>query len=806
MFKRKKSAQESLEYILLLSGAILVSVGIIFVLLQVAESAGEEISQNIQSNFSARECSDGIDNDFDGFVDLGDPQCSGFFDDSESDQLPQGPSCGDGSCDDLEINCPIDCGSPEPRCGDGSCNASEDSSTCTVDCGLSPECSLQTYWNCESEAECTSLDVGGSWCSSGSANFCTTGPCPVYVCSSQSPLSCTSEPDCTGQGLNWCGAYCSGSSCPQCNPQNLGYCDNQIACLNPLNVNPDDEPSIWCGTYCSYVSCDCSVDTFWNCFEQDTCEDAGANWCTDNQSQASCRSTECPVIGPQAVCGNDACEEGEDADNCPLDCFSAPPWNWPVSDNQLDGGGGLTLYVSINPTYYAQSRNVLYQYPMTFHLAFPAGANPDMPFVHSYNPTFSVASYDAQQHYGAFFDFYVSENPQTVFGNYISGGDCRFEDFIGYPAEAIDCDDLPDEAPTVNTYPGQPRRFRVNVSDSNVSTRFADLIVDEAFKRKRPIVYIDNIIHPSTGGLVGTPYITWSHVMNFLSYLRFRLNARRIKTIANVAVSPWGLAANSFRDADMLQNSVDGMEFEFPYNRKFGRQYLNRVLDEMNVYKRWLASGKWVSTSSLEASSSHNNLMERTFNAAMVMMTREQGQSFFVLRPYFYPVSSFQWKDWPLRFGAPVQNSFSSASTGPNQTNWSIKRAFANGNLGVQHVSGPRYNMPVTFTIATPDDSTNPPYTVLDYPEASHGSLDITNWPSVTFTPQEFFSGTEIMRLGSNQVNGFYSNQLVLAVYVPQPECSDGQDNDGDGKKDYSDNPYTRDPQCQNQFDDSEAQ
>src|SRR5699024_7319423 len=48
-----------------------------------------------------------------------------------------GPGCGDGVCSASEnhTSCAVDCAASGPRCGDGICNGMETASSCANDCG-----------------------------------------------------------------------------------------------------------------------------------------------------------------------------------------------------------------------------------------------------------------------------------------------------------------------------------------------------------------------------------------------------------------------------------------------------------------------------------------------------------------------------------------------------------------------------------------------------------------------------------------------------------------------------------------------
>lgn len=81
-------------------------------------------------------CSDGIDNDGDGFIDLDDPGCDNAQDDDEYNTPPQEPQCNDGNdndgdgfvdlddpgCDNAQDNDEYNAPPPQPQCNDGSDN------------------------------------------------------------------------------------------------------------------------------------------------------------------------------------------------------------------------------------------------------------------------------------------------------------------------------------------------------------------------------------------------------------------------------------------------------------------------------------------------------------------------------------------------------------------------------------------------------------------------------------------------------------------------------------------------------------
>jgi hypothetical protein len=106
---------------------------------------------------SETSCSDGIDNDCDGFVDCDDADCG-------SDPACAAPFCGDLVCDagEDQCNCAIDCGSPpstETQCSDGVDNDCDG----LVD-GDDPDCQLScgdVGSSCTTDSDCCSNKCRG---------------------------------------------------------------------------------------------------------------------------------------------------------------------------------------------------------------------------------------------------------------------------------------------------------------------------------------------------------------------------------------------------------------------------------------------------------------------------------------------------------------------------------------------------------------------------------------------------------------------------------------------------------------------
>jgi len=140
------------------------------------------------------QCSDGLDNDGDGFCDfawkkakcrdgalIGDNGCLSKDDNDES-------NCGDGVCEGVEScsSCAPDCGLCE-YCGDGTCNAGETCNTCSNDCGT-----------CPTPNSCTDTDGGFNPGTQGTVSGITN----------EIPFSNTDT--CTNQSTTVLEWYCSG--------------------------------------------------------------------------------------------------------------------------------------------------------------------------------------------------------------------------------------------------------------------------------------------------------------------------------------------------------------------------------------------------------------------------------------------------------------------------------------------------------------------------------------------------------------------------------------------------------------------
>ncbi len=181
------------------------------------------------------ECDDGNDLDGDGCGSSclieEDWQCSGVPSDCWN--------CGDGSCDTGEnyCNCPVDC--PDV-CPDECCSASEDTCSCSNDCGAET-CGNGNCCAAQSEDTCScSNDCGAETCGNGNC------------CAAQSEDTCTCPGDCG----SFCGDGCVNGS-EQCDDGNTSSDDG---CSSGCNIEPgwtcNGEPS--CCEYCGNDVAECT--------------------------------------------------------------------------------------------------------------------------------------------------------------------------------------------------------------------------------------------------------------------------------------------------------------------------------------------------------------------------------------------------------------------------------------------------------------------------------------------------------------------------------------------------------------------
>jgi hypothetical protein len=206
---------------------------------------------------------------------------------------------------------PVSCGAPGAKCGTVSDKCGD-----KLDCPPCPAGQTCASGECAQQANC-----GNGSCEAGeSCGTCSQDcKCDDSICSG---TTCC-EPDCAGKlcGSDSCGGLCG--SCPtgmQCDP--TGQCISQANCgTGPQTCG--DGP----GENCE--SCvDCFCETGVACLGQVCCmADCGGKECGNDGCGHSCGEcalgSVCDPKGqciPQATCGNNLCELGEDCNLCQGDC------------------------------------------------------------------------------------------------------------------------------------------------------------------------------------------------------------------------------------------------------------------------------------------------------------------------------------------------------------------------------------------------------------------------------------------------------------------------------------------------------
>ncbi len=259
----------------------------------------------------------------------------------EVDCTPSGLICGNGQC------------VAPGACGNGACEPDESSASCPQDCGTvcvpnNVSCQGNTLVTCDgtgdatteldcttqglvcARGECKPADVcGNGLCESGEEASCAqdcAAVCGNRICENGESSACPQ--DCTVCGDQNCGA----GEIDGC-PQDCGICiPSERVCLGQLlrvcNANGTAYDDIDCRAFDQT----CAVGT---CLEPDVC---GNGACEVGEDATSC-ATDCTIVcgddqcdpgetftscssDCQPACGNGSCEGNEDFAGCPLDCLA----------------------------------------------------------------------------------------------------------------------------------------------------------------------------------------------------------------------------------------------------------------------------------------------------------------------------------------------------------------------------------------------------------------------------------------------------------------------------------------------------
>ncbi len=245
---------------------------------------------------------------------------------------------------------------------------------------------------------------------------------------------------------------------------------------------------------------------------------------------------------------------------------------------------------------------------------------------------------DPQSVYGRVLEALKRNHAGTYVGTYISGGQV-YSDIRQFPAEVIDAKQIPVHWLRTSTN-------RVDLANAEAAEGFARLIVDECQKRAVRLVFLDNIVHPSSL----PDWFPWETTCRFLSRVRRGLGEDEKLLIANVAVAPWAM---SDEDVRLLGESVDGMAFEMPFH-KYARGNRERTKRQIDVYRLWLSQKKIVVLIPVDDSLKTPAEIEREVRllAGFAALIRNRGDSLFVAWPFWKPAPD--WADLPKQLGEPT--------------------------------------------------------------------------------------------------------------------------------------------------------
>lgn len=234
--------------------------------------------------------------------------------------------------------------------------------------------------------------------------------------------------------------------------------------------------------------------------------------------------------------------------------------------------------------------------------------------------------------------------PNAVYCTYISGGDCRrYEHIEQWPWTAIPYEEMPPGS-FMTPYREEDRRVTVDFSNMNTVTLFADKIIAETRGRGCPVVWMDNVRHPWSGGTNSDwPTMAW-----FLSRIQYALHQDDIRLCANMAIVPFGVPRSHVED---IPNILDGICLEMPFWYG-GRSSTASVVADIDIIRYWLDEGMHVEMIPHWWPEGGTREEAYRFIAGMIMIIRRPGDSIFTGHEFFRPPPS--WAMWPAEFGLPL--------------------------------------------------------------------------------------------------------------------------------------------------------
>jgi hypothetical protein len=232
----------------------------------------------------------------------------------------------------------------------------------------------------------------------------------------------------------------------------------------------------------------------------------------------------------------------------------------------------------------------------------------------------------------------AATSPVTPVGSYLSSRMVRPRTQLRhYPAECIDPRYFgPDELMAASFKPrDEPGEF-VDYRQPVARAKLVRLITNEAVRRRRPILFTDNWVHPvHWPGFPGE----WATTIEYMTSLRSSLNAQRVRLFVNVALAP-----GEVPDADVknLAHAADGISLEMGLLPQVAKDP-DKLAKAVTQYKSLLSRGAVV-----VLVPPGDDDAECRFLAGLAMVLDGPLVAF----PFYR--ANPEWQFWPDEFGRPL--------------------------------------------------------------------------------------------------------------------------------------------------------
>lgn len=240
---------------------------------------------------------------------------------------------------------------------------------------------------------------------------------------------------------------------------------------------------------------------------------------------------------------------------------------------------------------------------------------------------------------------YIRANiPGAVYCSYISAGDCRrLEHMEHWPYTMVPYEEMPPGIFRI-PYREDTRRAPVDLTNMDNVILFADKIIEHTIGRDVPVIWMDNVRHPMSGGTNAQ----WTSIAALLGRVTHALHEAGMRTVANIAMVPYGLTE---ADNELLMASVDGVALEMPFhpNARAVTQLMERDIQRL---RQWMDHGMHVELIPRWFPEGGNRDDAHTFMAGMIMILRRPGDSIFTSHVFFLDLPHWAW--WPRDFGPPL--------------------------------------------------------------------------------------------------------------------------------------------------------